>query len=123
MTPYLNATEQLVVEVFVRDIQRARQFYLQLGFELLLDKGDFVSLTWEGHHFFLDERKDLPPPPNQPQANIRIMVPDVDAHWRRVNEMGARIVASIANRDYGLRDFTIADPDGFGLRFATRLPG
>ena len=23
--------------------------------------------------------------------------------------------------DYGLRDFTIADPDGFGVRFGTRI--
>jgi hypothetical protein len=35
--------------------------------------------------------------------------------------MGARVLAPIADRDYGLRDFTIADPDGFGIRFATRI--
>jgi hypothetical protein len=29
----------------------------------------------------------------------------------------------VADRDYGLRDFTIADPDGFGIRFATRIEG
>ena len=34
----------------------------------------------------------------------------------------ARIVVPIANRYYGLRDFTIADPDGFGVRFASDLP-
>jgi hypothetical protein len=28
----------------------------------------------------------------------------------------------VADRDYGLRDFTVLDPDGFGLRFASRLP-
>jgi hypothetical protein len=28
----------------------------------------------------------------------------------------------VSDRYYGLRDFTIADPDGFGIRFATVLP-
>jgi uncharacterized glyoxalase superfamily protein PhnB len=49
------------------------------------------------------------------------MVPDVGAWWRRATGRGARVLAPIADRDYGLRDFTIADPDGFGLRFATRI--
>ncbi len=51
------------------------------------------------------------------------MVPDVDSCWSRATGMGARVLAPIAARDYGLRDFTIADPDGFGIRFATRIEG
>jgi uncharacterized glyoxalase superfamily protein PhnB len=50
-------------------------------------------------------------------------VPNVDEQWRVANEIGARIVIPIADRYYGLRDFTIADPDGFGVRFASLLPG
>jgi hypothetical protein len=30
-------------------------------------------------------------------------------------------VTAIGDRYYGLRDFTIADPDGFGVRFASPL--
>ena len=48
------------------------------------------------------------------------MVPDVERLWQQVNEMGLPIVAPIADRPYGLRDFTLADPDGFGVRFGTR---
>jgi uncharacterized glyoxalase superfamily protein PhnB len=51
------------------------------------------------------------------------MVPDVDAWWRRATDVGARVLSPVADRDYGLRDFTIADPDGFGIRFATRIEG
>ena len=32
-----------------------------------------------------------------------------------------RLVREIGDRTYGLRDFTIADPDGFGIRFASWL--
>jgi catechol 2,3-dioxygenase-like lactoylglutathione lyase family enzyme len=122
MPRYVEPTEQLVVEVFVRDMQRSKAYYLDLGFELVEDRGEFVDLAWEGHHLYLDERNDLPQlQPGVPTANVRIMVPDVDAYWSRAVGGGAPVLAPIANRDYGLRDFTVLDPDGLGLRFASRL--
>ena len=51
------------------------------------------------------------------------MVRDVDKCWKLANEIGASIVIPLADRYYGLRDFTIADPDGFGVRFASALTG
>ena len=120
-TPYADLRHQLVVEVFVRDMARARDFYTRLGFATIADRGDFVEVAWEGHLLFLDEPPDLPEPPPVPRANVRVMVPDVDRYWRLAQEMGARVVAPIEDRYYGLRDFTIAGPDGVGLRFATRL--
>jgi catechol 2,3-dioxygenase-like lactoylglutathione lyase family enzyme len=122
MSHYVDSTEQLVVELFVRDLGRSMAFYRALGFDLLAQHGRFASLTWEDHRLFLDERDDLPEPPAVPVMNVRVMVADVDQVWRRVGELGLRVVAAIADRPYGLRDFTIADPDGFGVRFATRLP-
>jgi uncharacterized glyoxalase superfamily protein PhnB len=49
------------------------------------------------------------------------MVPNVDDCWRTAKEMGAQIIVPVGDGYYGLRDFTMADPDGFGVRFATRL--
>jgi catechol 2,3-dioxygenase-like lactoylglutathione lyase family enzyme len=121
-TPYVPATEQLVVEVYVRSLDRALDFYRSLGFEVVDRKESFAAVAWEGHRLFLDERPHLEPPPS-PQGNVRVMVPDVDARWQRAIGMGARVLAPVADRDYGLRDFTIADPDGFGIRFATRIEG
>ena len=123
MERYIDPTEQLVVELFVRDMARAKAFYERLGFAVLEDRGEFVILAWEDHRFFLDARPDLPPPPFPLQANVRIIVPDVDAFWRLATEIGAPVFSAIEDREYGLRDFTILDPDGFGLRFGTRLAG
>jgi catechol 2,3-dioxygenase-like lactoylglutathione lyase family enzyme len=122
MASYVPATAQLVAEVFVRDMARAKAFYQALGFTVTADRDTFVVLTWEGHELYLDQRPDLPPPPQHPQANIRVMVPDVDRYWALAQSLDARVLAPIADRDYGLRDFTILDPDGFGIRFGTRLP-
>ena len=121
MERYVDPTAQLVTEIFVRDIRQSTEFYRRLGFELVRDDGDFVELTWEGHLLFLDERPDMGPVPDAPQANVRVMVPDVDRYWALAAEMGARVLAPIADKYYGLRDFAIADPDGFAVRFATRL--
>jgi catechol 2,3-dioxygenase-like lactoylglutathione lyase family enzyme len=131
MSRYVDPTEQLVTEIVVRDIRRSTEFYCRLGFALLRDGGDFVELTWENHRLFLAEASafhgvdvgKLPAPPQFPLANVRVMVSNVDDHWKLAKEIGARIVVPIADRYYGLRDFTIADPDGFGVRFATILRG
>jgi catechol 2,3-dioxygenase-like lactoylglutathione lyase family enzyme len=121
MASYVPPTEQLVVEVYARDLARSVEFYQALGFELLAAESDFIVLAWENHRFFLEARPDLPAPIDQPQANVRIMVCDVDRYWAIAQQLGARVIKPIADRDYGLRDFTIADPDGFGLRFGARL--
>jgi catechol 2,3-dioxygenase-like lactoylglutathione lyase family enzyme len=122
MTTYVPAVQQLVVEIFVRDAARSRAFYEQLGFAVAEDRGTFVVLTWEGHELFLDQRADLPAPSAVPQANVRVMVADVDAYWHRARDAAAQVLAPIVDRVYGLRDFTILDPDGFGLRFGSLLP-
>ncbi|MHB0968217.1 MAG: VOC family protein [Thermoanaerobaculia bacterium] len=120
MSPYVDAAEQLAVELFVHDIERSVAFYTDLGFELLRSDGDFALLAWEGVRFMVERRPDLAPKGVAPSMNVRVLVPDVDAVWRKVNERHIPVFASIADRPYGLRDFTIVDPDGFGIRFGTR---
>ncbi len=53
--------------------------------------------------------------------DIRIMVEDVNAVHRLCRENDVAIVHDIADRYYGLRDFVIADLNGFRLRFASAL--
>jgi len=129
MSRYVDSTEQLVTEIVVKDIKRSVDFYRRLGFDLLRDGGDFVELAWEDHRLFLAELSAfrdahgaaLPSTPPFPLANVRVMVSSVDGYWKLVNEIGAQIIIPLADRYYGLRDFTIADPDGFGVRFASVL--
>ena len=60
MSNYVPSVEQLVVEIFVRNANRSKTFYQQLGFHIAEDRGTFVVLTWEEHELFLDERPNLP---------------------------------------------------------------
>jgi len=121
--PYVDSKEQLVTELYIRDVSISFKFYADLGFTPIRTLVDFAEFTWEGHRFMLEEHKewDWPSIPKHPQANIRVMVPDVDKYWLLAMDMKAPVLKPIDDRKYGLRDFTIVDPDGFAIRFASRL--
>ena len=87
MVPYVDPTEQLVVEIFARDLRRSIEFYRRLGFELIREQTAFAELAWEGRLLFIEELPNLPPPSDFPQANMRIMVPDVEDYWEIVTQM------------------------------------
>jgi predicted enzyme related to lactoylglutathione lyase len=110
----------LVIEIEVADLGRAVAFYRELGFTLFRKENDFASLQWREAWLFLS----VGPGAVGNAAtgtNLRVLVDDVDAVWAKVSALGASVVTPIANRSYGLRTFTIRDPDGFALRFATPI--
>jgi catechol 2,3-dioxygenase-like lactoylglutathione lyase family enzyme len=113
--------DQLVVEVMVRDLDRSLALYTALGFTLERRDGGFAALRWGERWLFLAQQAELPAPSGPTRANLRILVPDVDRLWTLAQALGLPVEQSIADRYYGLRDFTVIDPDGFGLRFASWL--
>lgn len=114
--------EQLVVEVMVRDLDRSLALYTALGFVVERRDGGFAALRWGECRVFLDEDAELPPPSGPTRANLRIVVPNVDRLWDLARTLGLPVERPVADRHYGLRDFTVTDPDGFGLRFAELRP-
>jgi catechol 2,3-dioxygenase-like lactoylglutathione lyase family enzyme len=118
---YVEPHEQLVVELYVQDARQSAAFYTKLGFKIGRREPGFVELGWENSRLLLEQIPAQPAPPKTLVANIRIMVPDVDRYWKQCGELKLPVVKPIADRDYGLRDFTVVSPDGLGLRFASRL--
>jgi hypothetical protein len=85
-------------------------------------RDNFVELQWEDSLQFLEEVVDAPLPPMHAVGNMRIMVPNVDDFWTLAKNMGVQVIRPIEDRSYGLRDFTIAGPDGqMGMASALRL--
>jgi catechol 2,3-dioxygenase-like lactoylglutathione lyase family enzyme len=113
--------EQLILELYTRDIGASVAFYQQFGFRLLSSQPHFVELGWDRAQIYLEEVEDAPEPYGRLVGNIRVLVPDVDRYWALAQQFDCTVVKPIEDRYYGLRDFTIAGPDGVGLRFATRL--
>jgi catechol 2,3-dioxygenase-like lactoylglutathione lyase family enzyme len=115
----VESQHQLALEVHVSDLQRSIEWYQRIGFELVERKETFAVLGWEDARFFLKEHAQHGS--GTTYANIRVMVPDVDHSWSEAATLGLDVVVPIDDRPYGLRDFTVADPDGFGIRFGTSL--
>jgi len=112
-------------EFFVRDVERSVAFYTErLGFTVLRQEPDFAVVALGQSHVLLaaeahTSRALLDAGPRGIGLNVRIMVDDVDALYRRAKAGGVPVTQEIADRSYGLRDFIVADPDGFCLRFAS----
>lgn len=111
---------QLITEIYVRDLATSRAFYEKLGFKVTHTEPTFLDMTFGGRRLFLSQRKAQPP--TLPGANIRIGVTDLNRYWNLAKSMHAKVLSPIADHEWGERDFLIADPDGFGLRFAELLP-
>ncbi len=107
---------QGVVEIVGPDLDRALAFYVALDFRIERRTGDFAVVNRGGCRLFLAQNRNAPT--DKRWTNLRIVVNDVDAVWTRANELGLPIVVAVGDRPYGLRDFTLADPSGFEIRFA-----
>lgn len=56
-------------------------------------------------------------------VEIAIEVSDIDALAELVGGLDGVMVKSMQQRTWGARDFRIADPDGYFIRFTTPLKG
>lgn len=111
---------QGVVEIVGPDLGALLHFYLSMGFELERRSGEFAVVHWQGTRLFLAGNPDAQV--TECWRSLRIMVDDVDALWRKANGLRLKIGNPVADRAYGLRDFVMVDPAGFGLRFAQVIP-
>ena len=99
--------------LFVRDIDSARAFYCDvLGFTNTFENGDpvgFMILEKDKAEIHLNLVKDHKPS----TTNVaHLMVDDVDALHAVCSAAGVEIIRALADKDYGLRAFVFADPDG-----------
>lgn len=110
-------TAQLVNELFVSNLQDSLNFYTKLGFATERAHDHFAVLSWGDALLFLDQRA-IENRPIYANMNIRVLVDDVAPYWQMAQANTYPVHQTLGNRYYGMRDFTISDPDGFGIRFA-----
>lgn len=121
MSQYVKSNEQLILEIYVKNLEESIGFYKTLGFKVVREEENFAELAWDDSRIYLELTSDPSLGSTGLAGNIRIMVPDVDRYWNKFAGSGIRVVKEIGDRYYGLRDFTIAGPDGIGVRFGTRI--
>lgn len=54
---------------------------------------------------------------------IYVCVQDIDAHYTRAEAAGAEIVRDLFDTDYGSRDYSARDLEGYLWHFGTYVPG
>jgi catechol 2,3-dioxygenase-like lactoylglutathione lyase family enzyme len=117
--PLSEQSAQLVAEAVVPDLNQTVAFLVALGFRVDRTTQGFAVLRWENSYLFVAE--DSGALTEKRWVNIRVIVPSADAMWEKVAQIGGRIVTTIADRPYGLRDFVLAAPGGVEIRFAQIL--
>ncbi|MDD9928015.1 MAG: VOC family protein [Rhodospirillaceae bacterium] len=125
----------LVPELYVRDIETSREFYVgMLGFEVLFERPEdgFLYLAREGAELMLDTidqgRTWLAAPADPPYGrgmSLMIWAQDAAALYAHVKENGGHVFLELEDKWYrcddtysGSRQFIVQDPDGYLLRFA-----
>jgi uncharacterized glyoxalase superfamily protein PhnB len=75
-------------------------------------------LVGGGSVILTGQRGGVLPPKGQFIPNLMVRVDDVDAHFERASQFGARIVNPLKTHAYGERQFTAEDPSGYLWTFS-----
>lgn len=129
----------LIPELDVHDLDRSLSFYVDtIGFRIVFARPEerFAYLDLDGVHLMLEEaagpgRRFHTAPLEFPfgrGVNFQIEIADVDGLHARALEARAAMVIPLEERWYrqgqiesGNRQFVVADPDGYLLRFFSDL--
>jgi catechol 2,3-dioxygenase-like lactoylglutathione lyase family enzyme len=116
-------------ELFVPNVDATVRFWVErLGAERVrIEPGSFAvvrleaSIVFVAHESHYARMGGTLDGPRGVGLDVRIVVDDVDALYQRVRAADVDVVHDIADRDYGLRDFIVRDPNGYRIRFASPL--
>ena len=124
---------KLTPNLLVADVSRSLAFYTGvLGFNrgmTVPDEAPFVfgSVTLDAVEIFFNERttavKEYPPLADRPIGASGTMFIEVDAIEEYYAHLQGQvtIVIPLVTQWYGMKEFAIADPDGYLITFAERV--
>jgi len=129
MPHYTKLTPNLIVS----NVERSLAFYVEtLGFERGLTVPDqspfvFASVTSGAVEIFLNDAataiEEYPAFAGKPigaTGTLFVEMQGVDALHERIKS-SVKVVMPLATKFYGMREFAIADPDGYVITFAERV--
>jgi catechol 2,3-dioxygenase-like lactoylglutathione lyase family enzyme len=121
-SPLDDPFAKVAPEFFVRDLDASLRFSEALGWRVFRRERDFAVITLDDAQLLLALAPEgATAGQTDATFNLRIVVENVDFTYGRALGAGGRIVVAVDDREYGLRDFIVADPDGFLLRFASPI--
>lgn len=122
---------KIILEIAVSDMKQSLEFYNALGFAkgsdgVIDDKGSqWTSLIMGDAELWItreDIVQDFDPDEERGNGvNIYLTVDNVDATYEKIKTY-ATIVKDIETMYYGLRQFSVVDPDGYLLTINMQVP-
>jgi lactoylglutathione lyase len=118
-------------ELFVEDPDKSVEFYTKiLGFSVRYSNERYYSLVRgsvtigigyasklrDGHYF----RPEITTQRKGQGVEIVLEVDDIHAEYERVKASGYTIAEDLTEREWGLTDFRLVDPDGYYLRVTSK---
>jgi catechol 2,3-dioxygenase-like lactoylglutathione lyase family enzyme len=118
------------MSLIVGDLERSKTFYREVfGLPPLDEEDDLVVLGFKNMYVALRRDPAHQPPgrevldlAQQGLGQFSIWVEDVDAVRSELDKHGVTFISGPADRDWGMRTMTFADPDGYVWQIAQDLP-
>ncbi len=98
----------------VHDLKGSAQFFLDLGFEVTSEPPGWIFVKKDNCMIMLGECRDDAPPGELGSHSYfgYLRVDDADAYYNEVRAKGINILSPIANKPWGMREFSLATPEG-----------
>jgi len=119
------------VNLIVGDLERAKTFYREVfGLPLQHEDADGAVFRFKNEWVFLQHGSAHDDAPSgevlglaqKGVGQFAIIVEDVDAVRAELDEHGVAVISGPADRDWGMRTLTFADPGGHTWEIAQELP-
>ena len=95
---------------------RTAGFYAPAGFLEAGRRDEYLLLHNDGVELHFAHHDTVTP------GTCFMHVTDATKLWKQLRQLGIEGVGQIADQDYGLREFTLTDPDGNQVRFGSPRP-
>lgn len=122
--------QTFAINLIVRDIERSKTFYREaFGLLPLDEEQDFALFRFTDTFLALRQDPSHPAPAGdvlslaqKGAGQFAVVVDDVDAVGAELQGHGVTLISGPADRDWGMRTITFADPDGYTWGIAQDLP-
>ena len=119
------------INLIVGDLERSKTFYRAIfGLPPLHEDEEFAVFRFKNTHVEVRHDPDHEDAPatealrwaRKGAGQFGIFVEDVEAVRSELEERGAKVISGPADRDWGMRTITVADPAGYIWEIAQDVP-
>ncbi len=107
--------------IYVSDLQKSKQFYQDMGFEVKLTDGDWIEFDLGETSFAILKRPAHKGDVVASKTRLMFETDDIELVYEELKNRGVKTIGEIRTEPYG-KLLTFEDPDGHWLEFYQRLP-